>query len=200
MFSCSVSSTSLPAQHYISTAVMMSLCRPSDRTGFQVWMMALGHCSLLANHSKRLVWSNHIVLYVNNCMWKERFLLLVCWFPNWVVKVNHEGSRQTCWAVEYLNTGATDAIVGREGWEAATVNGQHVFRSAHMTLTLGLRCKKWSGHVHTHNKMWRYIYFHSTWLQAWDSCLNLRPTVMCAGTDLPVSKMCLTNKQKINFN
>lgn len=93
------------------------------------------------------------MLYVNNCMRKERFLLFVCRFANCVVKVNREESRQTRRAVEYLNTGATDAIVGRESREAATVNGQHVFRSVHTTLALRLRYKKWSGHVRTHNKM-----------------------------------------------
>lgn len=34
------------AQPSISTAATMSFCRLHDRTGFQVWMMELGHCPL----------------------------------------------------------------------------------------------------------------------------------------------------------
>lgn len=59
------------AELYISAAVVMSVCRPHDRTGFKVWIKANGHCSLLPNnkthHSNRLVWTDHIGLYMNNC-------------------------------------------------------------------------------------------------------------------------------------
>lgn len=146
--------TCVLVQH-TSTAVM-SCCM----TDLQVWMMKLGHCSLLnsnkTTHSTRLVWANYVEhesLYVGRKLFSVVVLLfadllVVCQNyamldPEkkkhlWLLKISHCCYRCHCGAW------------GRRGWGCKWAAS--VFTPVHITLTLGLGLKKQPGHVHTYNK------------------------------------------------
>lgn len=119
--------TCVLVQH--TSAAVMSCCM----TDLQVWMMKLGHCSLLnsnkTTHSTRLVWANYVEhesLYVGRKLFSVVVLLfadllVVC--QNYAMLDPEKKNIFGCWK---SHTVVTDAIAGREGGEAEAVNGQRL--------------------------------------------------------------------------
>lgn len=122
----------------ICTAETRSSCRRLDRTGFKVWIIVLGHCSLLSKHTNQLVQTNRIVLEF--------------WFIAHGKKMLSRRVQPNVLGCRISNTVARDAFVGHESWE---VERSFTCLELYIILTHGFRRQKWSGHVHTHNRMLR---------------------------------------------